>query len=82
MHLMTRIVGFAVVGFFALLIAALVKDVVSNWGHTVARALALGFLGGCILYQCAHRLRYGHWFEATDTPPTDHQNTPRFSPPY
>jgi hypothetical protein len=47
----------------AVLLAMASKDIVENWGHTVARALALGFLAGCVLYQVAHRIRHGVWYD-------------------
>lgn len=50
----------------AVVFAFVAKDLVENWGHTVARALAIGFICGCVVYQVAHRIRYGKWFEISE----------------
>jgi L-cystine uptake protein TcyP (sodium:dicarboxylate symporter family) len=50
------------VGLFIWLIFV-INELVTNWTHAVGLALGLGFIIGCVLYQFAHRSRYGHWFE-------------------
>jgi len=45
------------------------KEVFSAWSREVGLAFGLGFIAGCVLYQIAHRLRYGHWFDPPSNPP-------------
>jgi uncharacterized membrane protein YozB (DUF420 family) len=46
---------------------AIIKDsATGHFGRDVVTAFFLGFLAGCVLYQVAHKLRYGHWFEPPD----------------
>lgn len=63
-------------GLFA--IATAVQIVVSAWSELVYLALGLGFIAGNTLYQVAHRIRYGYWFEPTNIPP---EAPPTVEPP-
>lgn len=69
-----RFIGFCAVIALATLLAMVVKDIIQNWGHTVARALAIGFILGSALFHIAHRIRYGFWFEVSDEPQVGRQN--------
>ena len=39
------------------------KAILSAWGTGVYFAFCAGVFVGVTLYQVAHRLRYGHWFD-------------------
>lgn len=39
------------------------KAILAAWGFGIYIAFCIGFVAGVSLYQVAHRLRYGHWFD-------------------
>ena len=45
-----------------LLITTLFWSIGVVWGAAVGVAFALGWFGSTLLWQTAHRIRYGHWF--------------------
>ena len=69
-----KLIGYGLIALLIAVLGASVQSIIENWGHVVARAVAMGFIAGCVLYQVAHRVRYGKWFEISDTNPTDRRN--------
>lgn len=59
----------AVVVFWAVVALYLASaEVVAGWTRIVMLGVCLGFIAGCAVYQIAHRIRYGYWFEPNNPP--------------
>jgi hypothetical protein len=66
---MDRLIGFIALLVTVSALVAAIASVYEAWDSIALRAAALGFLAGCIVYQVAHRVRYGHWFDPPTNPP-------------
>ncbi len=53
---------------FAALVALgfVFKNIEWTFGADAAAWVALGWIAATVLWQCAHKLRYGHWFDPPD----------------
>ena len=52
-----------VVGIGALGIVLILRYVAEITSAGYGIAASLGFIAGCVLYQLAHKSRYGYWFD-------------------
>lgn len=39
------------------------KAILATWGYAVYMAFCCGWLAASVIWQLAHKSRYGHWFD-------------------
>jgi hypothetical protein len=64
-----RLIAFLAFVFVMAGMMAAWKSVADHFTRAEMVAFGLGFISGNTLYQVAHRLRYGHWFDPPNDPP-------------
>jgi zinc transporter ZupT len=58
-----RLLGYGLVVWLIIALCYAVFRIASEWDQAILLALTLGFIAGSVLYQIAHRLKHGAWFD-------------------
>ena len=62
-------VSIFIFSFVIFIMANAILIIADGWSDVVLISLCVGFIAGSVLYQVAHKSRYGHWFDPPSKPP-------------